>query len=111
MLSLQRELDFSGFGGRSCKQKSSKNLSKNETEKGLYFGINFLSIFLDFLSQVGLLGASWEPLGGILAPLEAPWERIGSVLDRLGASWCVLARPRGVLEAPWRRFGPQEKPV
>ena len=105
MFSLQRELEFSGFGGRSWEQKSFKNQSKNDAKKVWYLGIDVLLNFLPFSSQVGLLGASWGPLGSLLAASWASWERLGSVLGaswgRLGASWAIL----GHLGASWSVLG------
>ena len=110
MLSLQRELELSQIRARSWEQKSFKNPSKNEAKKEWYRGIDFSSFFLNFSSQVGLLGASWEPLGGILGPLGGILGHLGSILE---ASWAILPHPG----ASWRRLGtilalknPQEKP-
>ena len=78
------------------------------------FFINFSSFFEPSWPPGRLLGASWEPLGGILGVLGASWERLGSVLGaswgvlgHLGSSWSVLER----LGASWAQKTSQHKPV
>ena len=52
MLFLQRGLDFLGSGGPSWEQKSIKNRSKKEFNKGRHLGIDFWRILVDFGGQV-----------------------------------------------------------
>ena len=53
VLWLQRGLDFSGSGGPSWEQKSTKNRSKNGVQDGMHLGIDFSHISMDFGRQVG----------------------------------------------------------
>ena len=53
MLSLQRGLDFSRFGGPSWEPKSMNKQSKNEAKMGRHLGFDFSSILADFGRQVG----------------------------------------------------------
>ena len=70
-------------------------------------------------AHVGLLGCSWEPLGGLLGPLGsllgASWGPLGSLLGALGGllgplgvSWGLLgniALRRQISASSWKRLG------
>ena len=53
VLSLQRGLDFSDFGGRTWKQNSTKNQLKHGVQDGMHLGIDFCAMLVDFWSQIG----------------------------------------------------------
>ena len=53
VFSLQRGLDFSGFGGTSWEEKPIKNQTKNEVQDGMHLGIDFWRILVDLGCQVG----------------------------------------------------------
>ena len=54
VLSLQRGLDFSGSGGPSWELNSIKNRSKNAFQDGMHVNIDFLTILMDFGTQLGM---------------------------------------------------------
>ena len=54
VLSLQRGLDFSRFGGPSWEPKSIKNRSKNAIQDGMHLDIDFFTILMDFGTQLGM---------------------------------------------------------
>ena len=51
---LQRELDFSGSGGSSWEPKSIKNRLKHAIQDGMHLDIDFLTILIDFGTQLGM---------------------------------------------------------
>ena len=62
VLSLQRGLDFSRFGGPRLDPKSTKNRFKNEVQDTIHPGISFSPILVDFGIQVGAkLGWKTDP--------------------------------------------------
>ena len=54
VLSLQRGLDFSGSGGPSWELSSIKSRSKNAIQDGMHLDIDFLTILMDFGTQLGM---------------------------------------------------------
>ena len=77
----------------SCNLRSELQLGRmleSATSK-LYLGASCEPLGSLLVPLESLLGASWGPLGGLLGPLgsllEASWEPLGAFWALLGASW------------------------
>ena len=90
-----------------------KMMPRSMVSQHIFFN-NFSSFFEPSWPPGRLLGASWEPPGGILGRLGrvlgTSWGRLGAswaILGHLGASWSVLGR-LGLKKTPKTS---QHKPV
>ena len=85
-------------GSKNHSKINQKMMPRSMVSRHRFF-IKFSSFFEPSWPPGRLLGASWEPPGGILARLGsvlgASWGRLGAswaILGHLGASWSVLGR-------------------